>query len=140
MHLVEENISLADIVRGSDEDFENLFGLNDNEEIFKRIQMSGCLSLVLTRGKLGSNLFSEDIRLSLPAKNIAVVSTIGAGDAFNAGIIFGLIKNGMTVNDLVNITQEQWIEILGFGVTFASDVCQSFDNYISIETGVIARG
>ncbi len=33
MHLVEENIALADIVRGSDEDFENLFGMTDSEKI-----------------------------------------------------------------------------------------------------------
>jgi fructokinase len=131
MHLVEENIALADIVRGSDEDFENLFGLKDAEEVYKRIKRAGCKHLIITRGEHEACLFSDETRLSMPAKSIAVVSTIGAGDAFNAGIIFGIIKKGLTVNDLVDISRESWMELIGFGITFASDVCRLYDNYIS---------
>jgi fructokinase len=139
MPWVEENVALADIVRGSDEDFENLFGLKDDEEIFKRIQQVGFNHLIITRGQNGSFLFSEDIRVSLPAENINVVSTIGAGDAFNAGIIFGIVKNRLTVDDLVNINREKWREILGFGITFASEVCKSYDNYVPTSIFSIAH-
>jgi fructokinase len=131
MHLVEENVRIADIVRGSDEDFGNLFGLQDPEEVFKRVRDIGCRYLIITKGRNGAELWSENYRLKVGSKNINVVSTIGAGDAFNAGIIYGMILNGITVHDLVNINEDLWKEILEFGITFASEVCQSFDNYIS---------
>jgi fructokinase len=130
MHLVLENITMADIVRGSDEDFENLFGLRESEKVYERVKEAGCKVLVVTKGNHGAELFSNKIKLQAPAKEIEVVSTIGAGDAFNAGIIFGLLEAGLFVDDLVNIKQEAWGKILGFGINFAAEVCQSFDNYI----------
>jgi fructokinase len=133
MHLVEQNISLADITRGSDEDFWNLFGLDDDDKIAQRVKASGCQHLVITRGKHGADYLSGDVIIHIPAKEINVVSTIGAGDAFNAGIIFSLINKRITVDDLVNISREEWTEILGFGITFASDVCSGMDNYISFD-------
>jgi fructokinase len=140
MDFVEENISLADIVRGSDEDFENLLGLNNYEEIFKRVKQAGCGHLVITKGKQGADLLTDNFTIHVPAKEIEVVSTIGAGDAFNAGIIYGMVKNGLTVHDLVNINQEKWKEILGFGVTFAAEVCKSYDNYVPTSIISIAHG
>jgi fructokinase len=136
MHLVEENINLADIVRGSDEDFENLFGLKDSREVFEHLKKMGCDCLIITKGRNGAELWSENCRLKVRSKNIDVVSTIGAGDAFNAGIIYGLCTKGITVHDLVQIKEDLWKEILGFGITFASEVCQRFDNYISADFAV----
>lgn len=131
MHFVEENISLADIIRGSDEDFENLFGLNKPEKIFERVNASGCHHLVVTRGEHGADYLSEPLKIHIPAKVVNVISTIGAGDAFNAGMIFGIAGKGFNVDDLVNISRESWGEFLRFGTTFASDVVIRYDNYIS---------
>ena len=133
MHIVEENISLADIIRGSDEDFENLFGLKESEKVFHRIKSSGCRHLFYTQGAEGAELLSDGLRLHVPSGKIDVVSTIGAGDAFNAGIIFGIVNKGIVVDELVDISKETWSELIGFGINFASDVCQGFDNYISME-------
>lgn len=140
MRSVEENISLADIVRGSDEDFENLLGLKDFDEIFKHIGKLGCRRLIITRGKYGAELISDKNKLHVPAGEINVISTIGAGDAFNAGIIFGIITRGIIVDDLVNIKQEIWTELIRFGINFAGDVCRRYDNYISVETGKMVHG
>jgi len=131
MPLIEENIRLADIVRGSDEDFLNLFGLTDNEAIFNKIQNIGGKCLIITKGNQGVDLLSGTIRLHLDSEKINPVSTIGAGDSFNAGLIYGLMNNGISVEDLVHISPEKWKELLNFGVTFAADVCKGYDNYIS---------
>jgi fructokinase len=131
---VEENISLSDIVRGSDEDFENLFGMKEGTDIFKMIKKSGCNNLVITRGIQGSEMHTAAGLVFHPAKEIETLSTIGAGDAFNAGIIFFIIKNNITVDELVNINQATCIELLDYGTNFAADVCGSLDNYISKET------
>jgi fructokinase len=136
---VMENFALADIVRGSDEDFQNLFGLDDNEQIYKTVREAGCDCLIITRGRLGAELLFRDTRLHIPAGDVEIKSTIGAGDAFNAGIICGIVRKGYYVDDLVNIKEQQWAEIMGLGITFASDVCRSFDNYIAIELAKIYK-
>ena len=140
MHLVEENITLADIVRGSDEDFENLFGMIDSEKIYEKVMKAGCRNLIITRGKWGAELLSPNYRFILPAREIQVVSTIGAGDAFNAGIIFGIATKKITVDDLVDISYESWKELIGFGIIFAADVCCGYDNYISKEINSLING
>ena len=128
---VEENISLASIVRGSDEDFTNLFGLHDEEEVYRRILDLGGQNLIITQGIKGASLFAGPVRLNIPARKVNVVSTIGAGDSFNAGIIFGLVIKGFAGIDLSGISLEDWKQILGYGISFAAEVCGSFDNYIS---------
>jgi fructokinase len=131
---VEENLSVADIIRGSDEDFQNLFGLSDSEGIFKRVKQAGCNHLVITRGAKGSELLTDLVRLRLPARPVKVVSTIGAGDAFNAGLILNLIRNEISVDNLFHKNTEQWSDILKYAAIFAGDACSSIDNYISRET------
>jgi len=132
MHFIEENIALADIVRGSDEDFENLFGTTNPDEVFALIRKTGNAQFIMTRNKDGAELMTSALKLHVDVPVIQPVSTIGAGDAFNAGIIFGIIRKGLAVNDLVDINHDLWTEIIGFGITFASEVCMSYDNYISL--------
>ena len=61
------------------------------------------------------------------------VSTIGAGDNFNAGIIYGLLKYNIGYHDLSTMSKETWEKIIRCGMDLASEVCQSYDNYISKE-------
>jgi fructokinase len=65
---------------------------------------------------------------------VNVISTIGAGDSFNAGMVVNIIKNEITVDNLFNKSPDQWIDIMEYAVNFAADVCSSLDNYISRET------
>ena len=46
---IEENMRLADVVRGSMEDFGYLYGLHDSDEIFSRVSRY-CRKLILTDG------------------------------------------------------------------------------------------
>jgi fructokinase len=105
----------------------------DSEKIYERVKEVGCHCLIITKGEKGAELFSGKTMLHTPTIETEVVSTIGAGDAFNAGIICGIIRKGYHVDDLVDIKKYEWAEIVDLGITFASDVCRSYDNYISIE-------
>ena len=134
MRHVEDNISLADIMRASDEDFLNLYGLSDKEKIFDQVRKTGCRHLVITRGDNGSELVTDLTSFHLPASPVKVVSTIGAGDAYNAGLILKIIQNEISVDKLFNKNADQWKDILGYAAIFAGDVCSSLDNYISTET------
>ena len=64
---------------------------------------------------------------------ISPVSTIGAGDNFNAGIIYGMLKHGVRHKDLATLSKEQWDAIIRCGIDLASESCLSRDNYISKE-------
>ena len=59
------------------------------------------------------------------------VSTIGAGDNFNAGIIYGLLKYQVRKQDLPTLDKDKWQKIIQCGIDFSVEVCQSYDNYIS---------
>ena len=58
---------------------------------------------------------------------------IGAGDTLNAGIIYGLIKKGVTLDSIESLSENEWDEILGYGMKFAAHVCGSEENYITEE-------
>ena len=64
---------------------------------------------------------------------ITPVSTIGAGDNFSAGLIYGLLHEGITLEDLDNLNESSWDRIIGYGCAFAKEVCLSYDNSISRE-------
>jgi fructokinase len=66
-------------------------------------------------------------------KKITPVSTIGAGDNFNAGMIAAIYKNNITRDELAKMGEEKWGRIVSAGVDFASDVCLSYENYISAD-------
>jgi fructokinase len=68
-----------------------------------------------------------------PVRKIVPVSTIGAGDNFNAGMIAAVYRNNVSRDDLERMGEEKWSKIVATGVDFASNVCMSYDNYISKE-------
>lgn len=130
---VLENLEFADIVRGSDEDFENLFNKTDIKQIYTHHIKFYCDRFISTHGADGINLFTEDLEEHFDSSEITPVSTIGAGDNFNAGLIYGLLKNNVCNSDLPHLSKTKWEKIIRSGTDLATEVCQSYDNYISKE-------
>lgn len=133
MPTVLENLEYADIVRASDEDLQNLFGKSDIETIYKDHIQFYCKHFIETRGPKGVKLFSGTISEQYEAPQIASVSTIGAGDNFNAGILFGLLKYDVSYEALKSADKETWSKIIACGIDFATEACKGYDNYISRE-------
>jgi len=129
--LIIENISLADIIRGSDEDFEAIFDVNNAKEAFGKIIGHGCEFLVYTSGSANVYLHTNSFTKISSVPVISPRSTIGAGDNFNAGIIFSLIRLGIFKKDLYKPDSLQCTEILKSGIALSQEVCKSYDNYIS---------
>ena len=92
MPTVLENLEFADIVRGSDEDFQNLYGKSDAQEVYKEHIQFYCDRFLTTHGANGVNLHTRNFTRHFDSPQIQPLSTIGAGDNFNAGIIYGLLK------------------------------------------------
>ncbi len=131
-----ENINYADIVRGSDEDFYLIFGAERPEKVREIIDNETKL-LLYTQNTDNVKVFLNSLEASIPAEKIKAVSTIGAGDNFNAGIIHWLLKNGTTRAGLQLLQEEDLGDMAGTGIKFATNVCLGFDNYISHD---FARG
>ncbi len=136
MPTVLENLEFADIVRGSDEDFQNLYGKTDAEKIYKEHIQFYCDRFLTTHGANGVNLHTRNFTRHFDSPQIQPLSTIGAGDNFNAGIVYGLLKYDVRHADLPSLDQETWEKIIRCGMDLASEVCQSYDNYISKEFAV----
>jgi fructokinase len=64
------------------------------------------------------------------------VSTIGAGDNFNAGFIFGLLHYNITRKEITyGLTEEQWDRVIESALQFSAESCRSLYNYVSPEFG-----
>ncbi len=128
-----ENLEYADIVRGSVEDIENLFGSTDVIKIYKREIEFYCKNFICTDASGDIMLQTPSFKKQYDVKKIETVSTIGAGDNFNAGVIYGIMKNNILRNDLNSLTDIQWDKIIQCGMDLATEVCKGFDNSISKE-------
>ena len=128
-----ENFEYASIVRGSTEDFQNMFQISDPEKVYKQEVSYHCKQMLCTDAEGEICLFSPSVTKKYQVNKIETVSTIGAGDNFNAGIIFGLLKEGVSRDGIASITEEQWNRIIAHGMAFAAEVCQSLNNSISKE-------
>jgi len=130
-----ENFEYADIIRGSNEDFKLLYGLSDSASVYRQQTAFYCPRLIYTSGAEGVHLHAGSVESrfypSLPVPNL--VSTIGAGDSFNAGLIYGLLRSRVRRADLDNLTTDEWDTIVGCALTFAACTCQSLENYVTKE-------
>ena len=118
---IEENMRLADVVRGSKEDFEYLYGLNDPNAIYSKVQPF-CNRFILTDGARSIRIFTPAGCEIFPVQPIETVSTVGAGDNFNAGYIYAKMQGLDTPAERVKMAQ-RW----------SQDVCRQIGNNISDE-------
>lgn len=128
-----ENLEYADIVRGSDEDFVNMYNLDDVEKIYKNKIQFYCPNFICTSGNKSIALRTKGVTKDYTVNPIQAVSTIGAGDNFNAGIIYGLLKYNIGYHDLNTLSEEMWDKIVQCGKDFSAEVCKSYSNSISSE-------
>ena len=129
-----ENLEMCDIVRGSREDFEVLFGRTDADKIYRTDISFYTHNFIYTQGADNVELRAEgSISRSYPVEPMETVSTIGAGDNFNAGFVYGLIKEGITRKQFQDgLSAEQWDKLIASAQMFARECCKTIDNYITV--------
>ncbi len=127
-----ENLELADVVRGSHEDFDVMFHTTDTDTVYRSQISFYCKKFICTRGSEPLELRAEGgLKKQYAVTPVEVVSTIGAGDNFNAGFIYGLMKQGITRNMMADgLSEEQWDAVVGYAQRFSAEVCRSLYNYV----------
>lgn len=129
---IDENMGYADIVRGSRQDFEVVFDMDDPHMVYNAEVAHCCKRLVYTDGPDAVTLMDDrGLQCSLPTPKTDTVSTVGAGDNFNAGLAYGLIRNGVTRKQLIGgMRQKDWCGLLTYGQAFAEACCKELKNYV----------
>lgn len=118
---IEENMRLSTVVRGSMEDFGYLYNLTDADAIYALVRRF-CSTMILTDGARTIRVYTPEGCATYPVKPIETVSTVGAGDNFNAGYIYA-IRNGIDDPAARIAMAQRW----------SQDVCRQLGNNISDE-------
>ncbi len=152
---IEENIALSDVVRGSSEDIEALYGTEDASAVYAAHIAPICPHFICTKGARETEVFSPGVRRRYPVpQDTPVVSTIGAGDNFNAGVVYALTLSGRGPLPLrqqertlsgnavstavapcpeatpLQLTATDWDRIVPIAHRFSANVVASLFNYV----------
>lgn len=132
--VIHDNFHRSTIVRGSADDFEIMYGERDARKVYEQHIRQHCPLFICTSGPGLITVCTPAFCLDFPVATLEnVVSTVGAGDSFNAGFICALLRDGITRDQLLNLPAEAWQRLLVTGSAFAAEVCQSQYNSISRE-------
>ncbi|HEX8768164.1 MAG TPA: carbohydrate kinase [Jatrophihabitans sp.] len=91
---VESMVELAHVVKASAEDLQWLYPGQDADDVLRRWGTFGASVVVMTDGSRGARFLAGDQVGTVPARPVRVVDTVGAGDAFMAGLVNALLAAG----------------------------------------------
>ena len=131
--VIQENCKLSSIVRGSADDFDILFGIRDPEEIYREHISAFCPIFICTAGAGHIYICTPKETFDFIVPQIPtneIVSTVGAGDSFNAGFLCAMYHHEINKDDLQQMDYNQWARLVENGIKYSSQVCRSRDNYI----------
>jgi fructokinase len=86
---------LAAVVKASEEDLALLWPGRAIEEIVGEWRCAGAGLVVVTRGAKGAIGFTPEERIDVPGRPVQMTDAVGAGDAFQAALIDGMLASGV---------------------------------------------
>ncbi|MET3909849.1 fructokinase [Bradyrhizobium sp. S3.3.6] len=115
----------ADLVKMSDVDFAYLFGEEPHQQRASALLAQGTSLVVVTRGNNGAIAWHAKAgQIEVEAPQIEVADTIGAGDSFQAALLFALHKQGrLARQQLKNIGADELRRALSFAANCAGLTC-----------------
>ncbi|WP_207460486.1 carbohydrate kinase [Azospirillum sp. SYSU D00513] len=91
--MIRQGIAAADIVKLSDEELSFLTGTADPAEGGRSLWHDGLRLLAVTHGRDGCTFVTRDACEHVPGMAVATVDTTGAGDAFVAALLAGILED-----------------------------------------------
>lgn len=98
-------LASADIVKISATDLRWFDPDRSVEDAAAALQAAGPALVVVTQGAMGAYVRTASQEMRIPAHQVEVVDTVGAGDAFTSGLLFRLAEKGVTTR--FDLTQAQ---------------------------------
>ncbi|MBI2939122.1 MAG: hypothetical protein HYY04_01685 [Chloroflexi bacterium] len=105
-------LELADIVKLSEEDLAALVGESEPYRGSLELLACGPKLVIVTRGQAGCFCRNARNSLPVPGYRVPVVDTTGAGDAFAAGLLAGLLALDVSAGDLPALGEEMLHPVL----------------------------
>jgi fructokinase len=94
------------------------------EKVAIKLLALGAELVVVTLGAGGAVASTHDARARVPSQRVEVVDTIGAGDAFGAGLLVALEqREALTPGNLAVLTDSDLERVLGFASAVAALTC-----------------
>jgi len=90
--LCDPFVKMADVLLPGEEELEVLAGIRDLEKAAKEFLKRGVHIVALKQGKQGSTIFTPHKCLYISPFEVEEIDPTGAGDCYDAGFIFGLLK------------------------------------------------
>ncbi|GIG68962.1 carbohydrate kinase family protein [Phytomonospora endophytica] len=118
-------LPLADIVKVSDEDLAYIHPGETPAAIGERWHAMGVRLIVVTRGGNGAVASFDGELTEVPAVPADMVDTVGAGDAFSAGLLHTLGRLGRLGGRLDGLTVAEVREALEFAALVAARTCET---------------
>jgi len=114
----------AHIIKVSSEDLQLAFPGVPIHEVAAGWLRSGCRLVVITRGGGGAIAFNGRDEISVEARQVDVVDTVGAGDTFQAALLTWLAERELlSIDAVASLDVDQLRTALDFAVTAASITC-----------------
>jgi fructokinase len=114
---------LADLLRLSSDDLDRLYPGRPPEEACDRFHAAGTPLVVVTLGADGALASLDGKRITVPAEPVTVVDTVGAGDAFTAGLLHHLGGRGLLGGRLAGLTVDEAAAACRFAARVAALTC-----------------
>lgn len=96
----KELFGMVDIVLSTDRELKTLLRLDDIRSILNCYRDYGWRVLGIKMGVRGSMLCVDGDMVSLESFKVYVLDTVGAGDAWNAAVIYGILR-GLPIDEIV---------------------------------------
>lgn len=115
----------ADLIKMSDVDFAYLFGEEPYQQRASALLGQGTSLVVITRGNNGAVAWHAKAgQVEVEAPKVEVADTIGAGDSFQAALLFALYKQGRLARpQLKDIGADELRRALSFAANCAGLTC-----------------
>jgi len=124
--LIEQSVRCAHVVKASREDLEWLYPDRGVDDAGSRWSQLGPALVVVTDGPHGATAHRRAADpIERPGRPVDVIDTIGAGDAFTAGLLNGLARRGLHREDrMAAIRDASVAEVLDEAILISAITCE----------------
>ena len=112
------------LLKISDEDLQRLHPQADGDALAAQWLAAGVALVVVTRGPAGCTAYGAAGRIDLPAPQVAVIDTVGAGDTFQAALLTWLAeRDALSGRAIAALDGAQLADALNFAARAAAITC-----------------
>jgi fructokinase len=124
LHRFEGWVQLVDIVKLSAEDLSWLYPDRSEKKVVAEWHTAGIPLVIVTHGEDGASASTPWAAARVPAPSVAVVDTVGAGDAFMSGALAHLHQRRLLARDaLRSLDAAGLTDLLETACLVAADTC-----------------